>query len=413
MNENPFRPAFGVVPPEIIGRRRQIADFIEALDRGIGNPHRSTIFIGARGMGKTVVLNEIAREAMSAGWISAQVTVNPAMLNDTIDQINAKAEHLIESGRISLTGISAAGFGVHFSAVDHEPLGWRQKITKKLIELEKYDTGVLFLVDEVHASEPSLKTFLTAYQHLMMEERKVAIALAGLPASVSDLLNVDVITFLRRAYKERLGIIDIPEVRVGLKTSFTENGRAIEEDALAAASDATGGYPYLIQMVGFQIWEQSNAGTIGIKDAAQGIERAKEFLASAVHETSMADLSEMDRSFLVAMAVDDAPTKANDLVKRLGKDASYVSQYRKRLLDAGVVVEAGYGYLDFAIPLMREYIRSKGEYRFGQAAPAMVHESFAEANYEMTPVARYDEAKKCPYLEYPDGRRVYTPDDAK
>jgi hypothetical protein len=413
MNENPFRPAFGVAPPEIIGRHRQITDFIEALDRGIGNPHRSTIFIGARGMGKTVVLSEIAKEAAAAGWITAQITANPAMLNDAIDQINAKADHLIASGRISLTGISAAGFGVNFSAVDHEPLGWRQKITKKIIELEKYNAGVLFLVDEVHASEPGLKTFLTAYQHLMMEERKVAIALAGLPASVSDLLKVDVITFLRRAYKERLGNIGIPEVREGLRTTFSENGRAIEDDALEAASNATGGYPYLIQMVGFQIWEQSDAAVIGIKDAAPGIERAKEFLASAVHETSMADLSDMDKNFLVAMAIDDGPAKASDLAKRLGKDANYISQYRKRLLDAGVTVEAGYGYLDFAIPLMREYIRAKEEYQFELAAPAMVREYFAESPYEGTPVARYDEAKKRPYLEYPDGRRVYTPDDEK
>jgi len=56
MQENPFRPAFGVSPPEIIGRDRQITGFLESLDRGIGHPHRSTILIGARGMGKTVVL---------------------------------------------------------------------------------------------------------------------------------------------------------------------------------------------------------------------------------------------------------------------------------------------------------------------------------------------------------------------
>jgi hypothetical protein len=358
MKENPFRPAFGVAPPELIGRDRQIMDFIDSLERGIGNPHRSTIFIGARGMGKTVLLNEISKRAMAAGWIAAQITVNPEMLDDALDQVNSKAAHLIETGRMELTGISAAGFGLQFSSLDKVPLGWRQKITDKIEELRKYDTGVLFLIDEVHANEPNLKTFLTAYQHLLMEERKVAIALAGLPASVSDLLNTDVITFLRRAYKERLGNIEIDAVRAGLESTFSDNGRTLEQSALDAAAAATEGYPYLIQMIGFQIWEMSDSEHIGLGDAERGIKIARESLADNVHEASLSDLSGMDRRFLAAMAVDEGPTKVGDIAERIGRDTGYVSQYRKRLLEAGIIVDTRYGYLDFAIPLMRGYIRN-------------------------------------------------------
>jgi Holliday junction resolvasome RuvABC ATP-dependent DNA helicase subunit len=358
MQENPFRPAFGVMPPEIIGRRRQIENFIEALELGIGHPHRSTIFVGARGMGKTVILSEIAREAMVAGWITAQVTANPEMLDDILDQINTKAAHLIETGRISLTGISAAGFGVNFSLTDSEPLGWRQKITNKISELDKYGTGVLFLVDEVHADEPNIKTFLTAYQHLIMEERKVAIALAGLPRAVSDLLNVNVITFLRRAHREQLDAIAMSATAKGLSNTFADFGRILEGEALDIAAAATDGYPYLIQMTGFQIWEQSEADTVTREDALRGAAIARESLANAVHETSLIGLSAMDKKFLAAMAKDDGPSKMKDLADRLEKGVGYVGQYRRRLIEAGIIEEYSFGYIDFAIPFMRDYIRT-------------------------------------------------------
>jgi DNA-binding MarR family transcriptional regulator len=89
-----------------------------------------------------------------------------------------------------------------------------------------------------------------------------------------------------------------------------------------------------------------------------GIELASESLASAVHETSLADLSATDKIFLAAMAIDDGSSKMSDIANRMKKDSGYVGQYRKRLIEEGIIVETSYGHVDFAIPLMREYIRS-------------------------------------------------------
>jgi type II secretory pathway predicted ATPase ExeA len=357
MQENPFRPTFGIMPPEIIGRQRQIDDFIEALSRGIGHPHRSTIFVGARGMGKTVLLSEVGKLALEQGWIPVEITVNPNMLDDALDQINVKAEHLIKTGRMSLSGISAAGFGVNLSVVDQEPLGWRQKVTEKIEQLAAYETGVVFLVDEIHADESALKVLLTAYQHLSREERKVAIAMAGLPSAVSSMLNVDVITFIRRAHRETLTNISLDEVAQGLKDTFEDYGKLIDDDALRYATTATEGYPFLIQMIGFQIWELSGSDPICLAEAKKGVTVAQEYMERAVHEPALADLSAMDRKFLIAMSVDNKPSKAGDIAQRLAKSLSYAAQYRKRLIDAGLIMETSYGHVDFALPLLREYLR--------------------------------------------------------
>ena len=42
---------------------------------------------------------------------------------------------------------------------------------------------------------------------------------------------------------------------------------------------------------------------------------------------------------------------------RLGKGLNYVSVYRARLLEAGMIAAAGRGKVDFAIPFLREYLR--------------------------------------------------------
>jgi DNA replication protein DnaC len=63
MPDNPFTPTFGSIPPLFAGRERMIEDVVTGLDNAPGDPNRSTIFIGARGTGKTALLAKIAEEA--------------------------------------------------------------------------------------------------------------------------------------------------------------------------------------------------------------------------------------------------------------------------------------------------------------------------------------------------------------
>lgn len=68
-------------------------------------------------------------------------------------------------------------------------------------------------------------------------------------------------------------------------------------------------------------------------------------------------MSPVDRTVLVAMAVDDGPSKVSDICERIGRDNNYVSVYRDRLLAAGVIRSTRWGEVDLAIPGLREYLR--------------------------------------------------------
>lgn len=59
---NPYAPGAGTKPPELAGRDEIIEKAAIALDRfRSGLSARSLIFVGLRGVGKTVLLNHVAQ----------------------------------------------------------------------------------------------------------------------------------------------------------------------------------------------------------------------------------------------------------------------------------------------------------------------------------------------------------------
>ncbi|MDJ0357224.1 hypothetical protein [Paenarthrobacter sp. PH39-S1] len=61
-------------------------------------------------------------------------------------------------------------------------------------------------------------------QHLIREDLPISLVMAGIPKAVSDLLNEDVSTFLRRADQVDLRDVPIPDVRDALATTFSDTG---------------------------------------------------------------------------------------------------------------------------------------------------------------------------------------------
>jgi hypothetical protein len=358
---NPFSPTFGKNPPQLIGRSHILADFAESLDAASGDERRASFYTGLRGMGKTVLLNKIGEEARGKGWIVAEVSVTATMLNDILDQVIDQTRKIVKYKERDITGFDFSlfgiGIGVSGTVRNLDDYGWRMKMTKILEELQKKNIGVLFTVDEVWSDSEPLRELSTAYQHFVREDRPVAIAMAGLPYEVSDLLNDRALTFLRRANKVTLTSVGIDEVSYGLLHTIEKNGRVIGFGALKKAAEATYGYPYLIQLVGSRIWDvhdQQQEITDG--DVEIGVTSAIRKLFENVISPMLNELSAKDIEFLKAMSADADQTAIADLTVRLNASQSYVSQYRKRLLDADLIFAPRRGVVAYAMPFMREYL---------------------------------------------------------
>jgi len=223
-------------------------------------------------------------------------------------------------------------------------------------------TGLLITVDELHrADRAGLRELVATLQHAFREERPVAFAGAGLPAAVADLLNDDVLTFLRRADRHHLGPVDAADVADALRTPLEAAGYTTTDAALNLAAAGTGGYPFLVQLVGYWVCEVVDADQQGVRideaAAIAGVQAARRRLGSLVHEPALRDLSEVDRTFLSKMTQDDGPSRMADIAERMEVNANYASQYRRRLIAADLIYPTSYGRVDYTLPHLREYLR--------------------------------------------------------
>lgn len=228
--------------------------------------------------------------------------------------------------------------------------------------LAQQGTGLLITLDEIHQRQrDELRELATTIQHLFREGRELAFAGAGLPSALHEVLSDEVLTFLRRADRYHLGRVSFDDVADAIRTPISDAGRSITPELSARAAQATDGYPFLIQLVGYHIWRlHPSEDEVCAEDVDVGILAALRRLGSLVVEPSLADLSNVDRTFLLAMAQDDGPSKMIDIANRLNCDANYASQYRLRLLAAELIETAGHGAVTFALPYLSEYLREHG-----------------------------------------------------
>ena len=114
----------------------------------------------------------------------------------------------------------------------------------------------------------------------------------------------------------------------------------------------------MLQLVGYRAWNAAgrDATTISEEAMERGIALARQELDARVYDATYASLSEGDRAFIAAMAQDEERTLRADLTRRLGKSSGYVSTYKRRLLDAGVIEEPRPGVFTFALPGFRSYV---------------------------------------------------------
>src|SRR3954467_12711090 len=71
---NPYSPGSGRRPPELVGRSGELSAFDTVVARSKHHlMSRGMVLTGLRGVGKTVLLNEMARAAGRSGWLTVQI----------------------------------------------------------------------------------------------------------------------------------------------------------------------------------------------------------------------------------------------------------------------------------------------------------------------------------------------------
>ena len=219
---------------------------------------------------------------------------------------------------------------------------------------------MLITLDEFHAAELNeARELAAAIQHVTRrEQRPVALVLAALPEVTETVLADPGMTFFHRCARAEIGLLGYRATLRALQVPIRAAGGAIDAEALKVATRASGGYPFMVQLVGFHGWESCSESTkhIAINDMHEGIFEADHALADMLLMPLWSALSPTDRDILRHVAANDGPIEVAALAAA-GKSPSYINTYRRRLLHAGAITAPDRGVLDVRDPAMRRWLR--------------------------------------------------------
>lgn len=358
-SNNPFTPTFGHVPFALAGREDYIDDAMGGLSNVPGDPNRTTIFVGPRGSGKTVLLTSITREAASLGWLCVDVSARSGMLNMMVRRLEKAGAHLLEQQPTSsLVGVQVGPVGITRELHGTPSPSPLERLEDEVEFLCSRGSSILFTVDEVDASCEEFCDFIDLYQYFMRNDLDVALFLAGLPSHVSILLSDEGISFIRRAFQRPLDMIPIIEVEEAILDTIEQNGKRIEQSALTLASEATGGFAFAIQLIGYYLWrEGSDAEVLTRAHAQRALTSARREMERSVFVPTLRELRPREIEYLYAMLPDEGPSSTSDVARRMRISMTNASNLRRRLIEHGVIREVRMGQVEFEMPLIDEYLR--------------------------------------------------------
>ncbi|MEJ2853505.1 MULTISPECIES: ATP-binding protein [unclassified Saccharothrix] len=381
---NPFAPGAGQRPPELAGRDKELSAFDVVLERvARGRPERSLVLTGLRGVGKTVLLGELRSMALKRGWGAGKIEARPeaglrrplsAALHRAIRDLAVR--HRAPDRVEAVLGVLKA-FALKANPEDAKLRDrWQPGIDVlaaqgradsgdieiDLVELftevaelaQDVGTGVALLIDEMQDVRPDDVSALCAACHeLSQSGAPLVVVGAGLP-------HLPAVLSASKSYSERL----FRYVRID-RLSREDADRAvlapvereqagIQDEALDALFDASGGYPYFIQAYGKAAWDAAPADPISPLDVAVAAPEADAELAVGFFGSRYERATPAEREYLRAMAEltdgKDAGVNTAQVADHLGRKPSSLSPARDSLIKKGLVYSAERGQIAFTVP---------------------------------------------------------------
>jgi len=380
---NPFSPGAGTPPPELAGRDRVREEIAIALHR-IANRRaaQSRILYGLRGVGKTVLLNEIRLAAETEGIFTVTIEAPenrslPAALAPPLRAALLRMNKFKAAGDGIQRALRAlAGFiklKARYSDIElamefeHEPgLADSGDLETDLCDLIRAvgeaalaaRTATAIFIDELqYVAEPELAALITALHRSSQHRLPVTLVGAGLPQLLGQMGAA-------KSYAERLfvfepiGPLDEEAARAAIRDPIESEDERIEDLALSAIVDATRGFPYFLQEWGKQAWDIAEKSPIQASNVEDATPAAIAQLDASFFRVRFDRMTPAEKRYMRAMAeLGEGPHRSGDIAERLGVKVTSVAPLRSALITKGMIFSPNHGDTAFTVPMFDAFMR--------------------------------------------------------
>jgi hypothetical protein len=382
--DNPYAPGAGTPPPELAGRdEAREAIHVSIMRAARGNPAQNVLLVGLRGVGKTVLLDQIRTDAEAGGIHTVRVESPerrslPALLAPQLRSALLRLNKVEQARDLAVRGLAAlAGFAKALKVRYHDievgidvdaraglaDNGDLEQDLQALLEAvgeaaQAAQTALVLFVDEIqYVPEDQLAALVSALHRVAQRKLPVLLVGAGLPQLRAKMGQA-------KSYSERLftyptvdalppsaaaDALTIPASKVGVEYTKGAIDRILEQ---------TAGYPYFLQEWGKHAWDVAKASPITEADVAEASDLTTAKLDESFFAVRFDRVTPAERRYLRAMAeLGPGPHRSGDIADMLSRDVRSLGPIRSSLITKGMVWSPAHGDTAFTVPLFDSYMR--------------------------------------------------------
>lgn len=382
--KNPFSPGAGSPPPELAGREwileqaRVLVGRIKAK-----RSEKSMLLTGLRGVGKTVLLNEIRRIAEKGNCRTILIEAHEnkrlgqllvphlrELLYD-IDRLKGVSDKVRRGIAVlkSFIGSIKVTLGEIEVGMDIEPARGTADSGDLEVDLpnvlvaiaqaaEEKNIVTAILIDEIQYMNQTELSALIMAMH-KMQQRQLPLILVGAGLPILPGLAGD-----SKSYAERL--FDFPDIgplgekdtAKALQEPVVAAGERFDHSAINEIFRLTKGYPYFIQEWGYQAWNLAKSSPITLNVIRDATEMVRDRLDKNFFRVRFDRLTPREKDYLRAMAeLGPGPYRTGDIADILKVKLSTLGPLRAGLIKKGMIYSPAHGDMAFTVPLFDEFLR--------------------------------------------------------
>jgi len=341
------------------------------------------LLIGLRGVGKTVLLNQMQNDAQAIGIETLMIEAPenrslPAILAPRLHMAllrlsrNERAKALATRALRALSGFTQA-LRVKYQDIeirldfDPEPgladNGDLEQDLQDLLEAvgaaaKEAQTALALFVDELqYVEQIELAALITALHRASQRQLPIVLIGAGLPQLRGRMGDA-------KSYAERLfdflevGALSAEAARTAIEKPALEEGVKVESAAMQQIITETQCYPYFLQEWGKHAWEIATDSVIKAEDAKAASVIAVAALDESFFRVRFDRLTPTERRYLRAMAeLGAGPHRSGEVAKVMGREVSSLAPVRSQLIGKGMVWSPNHGDTAFTVPLFDGFMR--------------------------------------------------------
>ena len=381
---NPFSPGAGSPPPELAGR----SDILEQADVLLGRvlarrPEKSMLLTGLRGVGKTVLLNEIDRRAKTAGYRTILVEAHEGkslavLLAPHLRRLLFELDRIAGAGDKARRGLAVLksfvgaikiSVGEFDIGLDIEPEAGAADSGDLEVDLpslfitvaeaaQERGVAVAILIDEIQYFKSVELSALIMGMH-KMQQNQLPLVLIGAGLPILPGLAGESKSYAERLFNfPEVGPLPEPDANRALQDPVRVANEEFAPGALAEIFRLTQGYPYFLQEWGYQVWNHAVASPISLQVVQEASDLVSRRLDENFFRVRFDRLTPREKMFLRAMAErGGGACRTSDVADRLHIKISTMGPLRAGLIKKGMIYSPSYGDVAFTVPLFDEFMR--------------------------------------------------------